>query len=108
VISWKVSSWALLPLPAPVPEHDERGARPSAAECSDLSKKNADKLAKIFEPYIAAARKTGANTRRTARSPRLGGPSPQEVRTWARAEGIEVKDKGRVPAELIVRFQAAQ
>jgi Lsr2 len=74
----------------------------------DLSTKNADKLAKVLEPYIAAARKTGGSTRRAAKSPRPAGPSPQEVRTWARAEGIDVKDKGRVPAELIVRFQAAQ
>jgi hypothetical protein len=74
----------------------------------DLSTKNADKLATILEPYIAAARKTGGNTRRTARSPRADEPSPQEVRTWARAEGIDVKEKGRVPAELTVRFQAAQ
>ena len=61
-----------------------------------------------LEPYIAAARKTGGSARRAARSSRPAGPSPQEVRAWARAEGIEVKDKGRVPAELIVRFQAAQ
>jgi hypothetical protein len=25
-----------------------------------------------------------------------------EVREWAKAEGIEVKDRGRVPAELVV------
>jgi Lsr2 len=74
----------------------------------DLSQKNADKLAQILEPYIAAARKGARSTRRTARNPRPTGPSPQEVRSWARAEGIDVKDKGRVPAELIVRFQAAQ
>jgi hypothetical protein len=35
-----------------------------------MSKKNAGKLAQIFEPYIAAARKAGGNTRRAARSPR--------------------------------------
>ena len=30
-----------------------------------------------------------------------------EVREWARAQGIEVKDRGRVPADLIVKFRAA-
>jgi len=30
-----------------------------------------------------------------------------EIREWARAQGIEVKDCGRVPAELMVKFQAA-
>jgi hypothetical protein len=75
----------------------------------DLSKKNADKLAKALEPYIAAARKASTGTaRRSARSSRPSGPAPADVRAWAKSEGIEVKDKGRVPAELIVKFQAAQ
>jgi hypothetical protein len=30
-----------------------------------------------------------------------------EVREWARAQGIEVKDRGRVPAELMVKFRTA-
>ena len=32
---------------------------------------------------------------------------PTEVREWAKAQGIEVKDRGRVPAELVARFKAA-
>jgi Lsr2 len=30
-----------------------------------------------------------------------------EVREWAKAQGIEVKDRGQVPAELVARFKAA-
>ena len=73
----------------------------------DLSKKNADKLAKIFEPYVQAARKASSSRRQAAGRSRPAGPSPAAVREWARTEGMEVKDKGRVPAELIVKFQAA-
>jgi hypothetical protein len=74
----------------------------------DLSKKNAAKLAKVLEPYIAAGRKASISpARRAARSSRPAGPAPADVRAWAKSEGIEVKDKGRVPAELIVKFQAA-
>ena len=29
------------------------------------------------------------------------------VRDWAKAQGIEVKDRGRVPADLAARFKAA-
>jgi Lsr2 len=29
------------------------------------------------------------------------------VREWAKSQGIEVKDRGRVPAELVVKFNAA-
>ena len=30
-----------------------------------------------------------------------------EVREWAKAQGIEVKDRGRAPTELVVKFKAA-
>ncbi|MGH3154877.1 MAG: Lsr2 family DNA-binding protein [Streptosporangiaceae bacterium] len=26
---------------------------------------------------------------------------------WAKSQGIEVKDRGRVPAELVTKFKAA-
>jgi hypothetical protein len=74
----------------------------------DLSLKNADKLAKLLEPYIAAARKTSASPAHPSASrSRQASPLPADVRAWAKSEGIEVKDKGRVPAELIVKFQTA-
>ena len=31
----------------------------------------------------------------------------RQVGEWAKAQGIEVKDRGRVPAELVARFQGA-
>ncbi len=36
-----------------------------------------------------------------------GGLNTTEVREWARAQGIEVKDRGRVPADLVAQFKAA-
>ena len=30
-----------------------------------------------------------------------------EIREWAKGQGIEVKDRGRVPAEVVARFNAA-
>jgi len=30
-----------------------------------------------------------------------------EIREWAKAQGIEVKGRGRVPAELVERFRGA-
>jgi hypothetical protein len=35
-------------------------------------------------------------------------PSPAEVRLWARAHGIEVSDRGRIPADVVRRFLAAR
>lgn len=45
--------------------------------------------------------------RHAARLGPASGPNTTEVREWARAQGIEVKDRGRIPAELVVKFKAA-
>jgi Lsr2 len=73
----------------------------------DLSKGHAGELRAALAPFVQAARRVAA-PRRPARAPaRKAGPSPADVRAWAKTEGIEVKEKGRVPAELMVRFQEA-
>lgn len=74
----------------------------------DLSSQNAAQFEKAVSPFIAAARKVGGGVRRTSRSARSAGPSPSEVRDWAKSQGIEVKDRGRVPDALVVKFKAAQ
>jgi hypothetical protein len=59
---------------------------------------------------VKAARRAGGGARRPARSGRKGSASgldTTEVREWAKSQGIEVKDRGRVPAELVVKFKAA-
>jgi len=76
----------------------------------DLNTKHADALRKALAKYIDAARRTTGGARRAARSGRrasASGVNTTEVREWAKAQGIEVKDRGRVPAELVVRFRAA-
>jgi hypothetical protein len=78
----------------------------------DLSTKHAEALRKAFEPFINAARRApGSAVRRPGRSGRrtvgAGGPDPTAVREWAKSQGIEVKDRRRVPVELVVRFKAA-
>jgi hypothetical protein len=37
----------------------------------------------------------------------LGGALRRAVREWAKSQGIEVKDRGREPAGLVVKFKAA-
>ena len=76
----------------------------------DLNTKHADALRKSLAKYIDAARRSAGTARRPARSGRRAsatGVNTTEVREWAKAQGIEVKDRGRVPAELVVRFRAA-
>jgi hypothetical protein len=76
----------------------------------DLNAKNAEALRKALSRYVEAARRASSRARRPARGrrrPAAGALNNAEVREWAKDQGIEVKDRGRVPAELIVRFRAA-
>jgi hypothetical protein len=75
----------------------------------DLSRKNADKLARAFEPYVAGGRKV--STRTSGRSSRGGSTARKQdqsaVREWARAEGMKVSDRGRIPADVLARYESA-
>jgi Lsr2 len=76
----------------------------------DLNTEHAQQLRDALASYVSAARRAGGASRGPARSGRKSpksGPGSTEVREWAKAQGIEVKDRGRVPAELVVKFQAA-
>ena len=77
----------------------------------DLNAGHARELRDALARYVAAARRVGGSAaRRSARTGRrgsAGGLNTTEVREWAKAQGIEVKDRGRVPAELVVKFKAA-
>ncbi len=76
----------------------------------DLNAGHAQQLRDTLARYVSAARRVGGAARRPARSGRsasASGVNTTEVREWAKAQGIGVKDRGRVPAELVVKFKAA-
>jgi hypothetical protein len=75
----------------------------------DLSARNAAALRDSLAPYVGSARRTSgrSSSRRSSSRGRSSGPSPAEVRDWARAEGREVSDRGRVPADVRAAYDAA-
>jgi Lsr2 len=76
----------------------------------DLNAEHARELRDALARYVGVARRVAAAARRPGRGARRGpdsGLNTTEVREWAKAQGIEVKDRGRVPAELVARFKAA-
>ena len=76
----------------------------------DLSAENAAALRTALARYVDAARRAPAGSRRPGRSGRRAGDGPADataVRVWARSQGIEVKDRGRVPAGIVMKFRAA-
>ena len=76
----------------------------------DLNAVHARELRDTLARYPGAARKAGGTSRRPARNPGkaiANALNTTEVRDWAKANGLDVKDRGRVPADLITRFRAA-
>ena len=76
----------------------------------DLNANHAKELRSALTRYADAARRVSSGARRQPRSGRrapASGLNTTEVREWAKAQGIEVKDRGRMPADLVVRFKAA-
>lgn len=76
----------------------------------DLSDANTTKFNKAFKPYIDAAKKVGSSRGRATKSKGGGKASPEHlaaIRAWARKNGHQVSDRGRIKAEIIDAFEAA-
>lgn len=72
----------------------------------DLSKKNAAKIRRDFGRYIEHARRA-AGGRRPGR-PRRDRPRSPAVRAWAKQHGIQVSERGRIPASVVSRYEKAR
>jgi hypothetical protein len=75
----------------------------------DLNEKNAGKLRDALAPYVGAGRSVGGARRGRKPSSASGnlGPTAREVRDWARSNGYDVPDRGRIPADVRSAFDAA-
>ncbi|MBB1018746.1 Lsr2 family protein [Dietzia maris] len=75
----------------------------------DLSDDNAQALREAVAPYIEAGhRVTGRNTK-AARKTSAKTPSAETraIREWAQANGYDVSDRGRIPADVMQAYHAA-
>jgi hypothetical protein len=76
----------------------------------DLSTAHSDGLRTALGMYIAHARKAGGTTRRATRGGGRRSTSAidtAKVREWAKEQRIEIKDRGRVPANIVEQYRAA-
>jgi hypothetical protein len=90
----------------------------------DLSAANAEQLRQAVAPFVASATKTGRGPAaspgreraRTAAAASTSAPRRTaedrerlaHIRTWARASGYPLKDRGRIPADVITAYEQAQ
>lgn len=77
----------------------------------DLSNANIAKLDKALKPYVEAAAKVRGSRPRRVKSTGSNGASSKEqlsaIRAWARKNGHEVSDRGRIKADIVEAFEAA-
>jgi hypothetical protein len=72
----------------------------------DLTNRNAAGLRKALAPYVDAGRVMKGKRGRVAKRTRVGA-DPRTIKEWARANGYEVKDRGRLPQQIVDAFNAA-
>jgi Lsr2 len=73
----------------------------------DLSAANAGRFHAQLEPFIEHARRPGRGQRaRPGRTSEDRRDSAQ-VRAWAKEHGIEISERGRIPATVTEQYEAA-
>ena len=74
----------------------------------DLSAANAERLRTSLQPFVAAARKARPADRRGAGGRTTGSRSRStEIRAWARTQGINLSERGRIPISVVQLYDAA-
>lgn len=74
----------------------------------DTSPAHADKFYSALETYVSASRRT-TSARQSRSGTGTAKPATQiaVIREWARSNGYEVNNRGRIPAPIIEAFEAA-
>ncbi|SHJ16773.1 Lsr2 protein [Tessaracoccus bendigoensis DSM 12906] len=72
----------------------------------DLSDDNAARLEEVLRPYIENGEKVKPQRGRGS-APKGRRSGTAEIRIWARDNGYEVSDRGRIPADVLAAYEAA-
>jgi hypothetical protein len=76
----------------------------------DLTTANAEKLRNSLADFVKAGRRTGGRAssgRGKARAASGGSQDTAKVRAWAKENGYNVNDRGRVPADIREAYEKA-
>src|SRR3954452_16527400 len=79
----------------------------------DLCEQHATNLRERFATYVGGARRAGGRSasspgRSRRRRSRGGSGEAARIREWARSQGLQVPERGRIPADLAERYAAGQ
>ena len=76
----------------------------------DLTEKERDELEAVLAPYIEKGRRAGGGKprrRSSSSDSKARTPSTAEIRAWAEKQGMEVSERGRIPASVRTAYEAA-
>lgn len=76
----------------------------------DLRTENADAFREAIGPYLLAATKVTAGTKRKSARKSAGNSSSSEtklIREWATNNGYTVSGRGRIPTDILEAYRAA-
>lgn len=74
----------------------------------DLTEDNAAKLRGELGTWVEKARRVGGRRSRGGASSGGGSADTPRIREWARSNGYEVSDRGRISSEIRSAYYAAQ
>jgi Lsr2 len=73
----------------------------------DLCLKHSERFDDALGRYASHARKSSARVPRTKRRTAAHRRHSAEVRAWAKAQGLTVSERGRIPAEVVSKYDAS-
>ena len=73
----------------------------------DLNTKNANALREALAPYVGHARRAGGSSRRSSSRGGSSRSSAGDIREWAKANGFEVSERGRISSEVREAYASA-
>ena len=73
----------------------------------DLCEKHSQRFDDALKRFSDRARKVTGRVSRTKRRTAPNRQHSADVRAWAKRSGIEVSDRGRIPANVIERYDAS-
>ena len=76
----------------------------------DLSTANAEKLREALRPFAASGRRAQGKSARVtgSRSSSGGNPETAKIRAWAKENGHQISDRGRIHQSIKDAYYAAQ
>lgn len=73
----------------------------------DLSEQNRTKLEQTIAPYIRAGRRVARSRGRASAGRQGRRTNLSDVRTWAKENGLQVSERGRISTEVMQKYEAA-